>query len=386
MSIGDNVYIYFGHASDICYKNGDLALTPVPNDTYYVSKSSCGLVTTVRGLDENLYVDASGALQRPETPAHKKLLETRFDSALEIHKPGEEIVESRYNSFGFYPPFKKGMEIFMIYNSGLRHYSAANDYKRIKVPLREFKLTDLVPKDVIFESYKGAIFPDTETLTKVFTKDFYTYEDLIKLSKNDDLRTPVKKLINRYKGIHYMLLCREIHESCKKEAFKRRLYSAEKHDTHWNTFKRIMRFERDKKNIEKYMSAIKNKAVPIPSEDIENIYLKTKPDRWKYINALRWKEIRNIAKTKKNKSKSKSKKEAREVCQPGQVRDAITKKCREKVKRVKNVTRSNKKEEAKAKAKAKANAKACPPGQVRNAFTKNCREKRKPGPKPKEKA
>ena len=319
-----DVYIYYGHGSDICYKSGALVITTVPKDACYVSKSACGIVTSNIGLDENLYIDVSGALVSPELPDHKNLLEKRFDSALEIHKPGDEIVESYFNSFGFYPNNKKGGEnLFMIAVSGLRHYSTLNNYVKMNFGRKKYNRTDLVPKNIILESYEGAIFPDKETIHKIFVKDLYSFDDLKQISKNPELKIPVRTLLNRYKGIHYMLLCRNIHESCKEAAFKRRLYSAEKHGTNWNTLKRVLRFANDEQNIEKHMAVIKNKGIKIPKEEILNMYTKIPIDRQKYLDALG-----------KNK----------------------------------NTTR-----------------KGCPPGQVRNAVTKKCREKRKPGPKAKEK-
>ena len=371
--IGDNVYIYYGHGYDVCKQNSDkLAITTVPENSYYVSKSACGIVSTLDGYYQNLYVDASGSLVNPEDPIHKKLLEKKLDSELEIHKPGDEIVDSYYYSLGFYPPYKNKGDEFVIAFSGLRHYSANKKYVRKNFGFKKYKLTDLVPKKVLLESYEGAIFPDKETVQRLVTKDFYSYDDLKKLSQNNELNILVRHLILWHKGIHYMLLCRNTSEFCKKAAFKRRLYSAEKHGTHWNTMKRLLRFANDDQNVKNHIAALKKKkkVLQIPNEEVENVYLKIRPDRWKFINALRWKAIRNV--TGKNKKVEKP-----NGCPPGQVRNSVTKKCRE---RRKPGPKSN---NATRKAKANAKAKACPPGQVRNSVTKKCRDKRKPGPKEK---
>lgn len=252
-----NVYSYFGHAGDICISSGKLKVADVPKGNMYVTRSGCGLVAMVNHSFGSLLVDTntSTALFDPRKKANKQTIEQFLGGEVEVHKEGDDIVESMYNPLGLYKHKSGKITIFL---SGLRNMNSFKNFPvkngKLQYEFQHFEPNTRVPKQVILQSFEGAIYPTKATVAKTFTSASYSVEQLDKIA--EQLRKPVLQLMKQYPGIHYNLLCRSIHETCKKAAVDRRLISASKYGTQFDTLKRTLLLESNVKDIEAFIKSL----------------------------------------------------------------------------------------------------------------------------------
>ena len=330
-----NVYSYYGHAGDICISNGDLKMAKVPKNSTYVARTGCGLVALVDQSFGNLLVDPvlRNALQRPQDATKKKTIETFIGEEIEIHEPNTEIVESMYNPLGVYEG-KKGT--FTIFLSGMRDEKSFKNFGvhngKLDYSFQTFPKGSRVPKRILLQSFQGAIYPSKQTVLRTFVKDSYSQQELERIAK--DLKRSVVELMREYPGIHYNLLCRSVHESCRKAALKRRIFSAYQFDTQFETLQRTLKYEDNDKNIESFLQQLPEAFYQnLDKVALLQLQKDVPPTRRKYIEYILNKR-RTIVPEKKAVEpiqvvkKSKTKKNDPKSCSPGYVYNSTRKNCR----------------------------------------------------------
>ena len=378
-----NVYSYFGHAGDICISTGDLKLATVPKHCTYVARTGCGLVALVNQTFGNLLVDPTihNALQNPFQSSNKQTIEAFLDEEIEIHTENTEIVESMYNPLGLYSG--KG-NTFTIFLSGLRNAESFETFPKrggkLNYPFQNFPKGSRVPKEVIVQSFEGAIYPTQATIRKTFVKDSYSEQELESIAK--ELKRSTVELMKQYPGVHYNLLCRSVHESCTKAAIKRRLISAYKFDTQFDTLQRTLLHEENEKNIEAFLQQL-------PEAFYENVDMASLMKLQAKLPTNRKKYIQYIV----NKYHTLFPEKRKTPCLPGQVRNPNTKLCEgtrkretkektkkaEKAKTKKRLTPILEEKEKEKKTKPTRKIHACPSGYRWSETRKRCRKQKKPG-------
>ena len=248
-----NIYSYYGHGSDVCLPSGLIKLNNVPKDCTYINRTGCGLQARMGHRFGDMLIRKKLRTVLANPFENRGILGEMVGGEVEIHPEGDDFVESRFYPLGFYPEFRPGS--FMIFLSGMRDSESFTSFPtkagKLQYPQQVFPNDAIVPKSVILQSFEGAIYPTPAVVRSTFTKDSYTMAELDVLSKT--LSIHISKLMKRYPGIHYNLLCRSASPTCKEAILKQRALSATKFRTQLNAVRRTLKFEKNVKNVEKFL-------------------------------------------------------------------------------------------------------------------------------------
>jgi hypothetical protein len=243
-----NIYSYYGHATDICLPSGELRIGIVPKESMYINRTGCGLQARMPNKFGKILIQKKFQKALEDPVHHKKVWDEFLGSEIEIHKEDEAFVESRFFPLGFYPNYRPGK--CMIYVSGMRN----KDSFATKFTKQIFPNDASISREIVLQSFEGAIYPTKRELSETFRKETYTVEELDAISKTLSIR--IVKLIQYYPGIHFNFLCRTAHRSCKEAVFRHRANSARHHHTELETIRRTLMFEKHETNVEEFLSSL----------------------------------------------------------------------------------------------------------------------------------
>ena len=243
-----NIYSYYGHATDVCLPSGELRIGIVPKESMYINRTGCGLQARMPNKFGKILIQKKYQKPLEDPVKYKKLWDEFLGSEIEIHNEDEEFVESRFFPLGFYPNYRPGH--FMIYISGMRNAESFQQTFTKQV----FPNDASISREIVLQSFEGAIYPTKKVLDETFLKETYTAEELDAISKRLSIRT--LKLIKYYPGKHFNFLCRTAHRSCKEAIFRHRAISAKRHRTELETIRRTLMFEKDETHVEEFLKSL----------------------------------------------------------------------------------------------------------------------------------
>lgn len=291
--------MYMGHSRDACYPDGNLVIKQVPLNCVYVTISNCGLLSYAH-WDKLLKVFLDPVnkeiWQKVDVEGIKRILDGIIDtSTIHVHKPGEYYVVSKYFPVSDHYMDKDGKYIYSkhiaekkyywIGPSGL--YKLSTDLEGGSIPERKKiertifphkikgKVTDFdsfkLDKDDFLSFFKYAVYPKLKAYeTK---REYYTPIEIEEIRERYTEFTSI--LMDKFPGVHYNFLCRDVDPNCKKTAIQRRVNSAEKYGTLPGTFQRTIKGN-NKENIESYFQTlVEGKSRPI--QNVSAYYEKIPP-------------------------------------------------------------------------------------------------------------
>ena len=265
----DKIYYYFGHGSTICDEYGTPVIKVVPDNCIYISQTVCGLINVGNTKLTEAFLNEEYAHIWRDPIANLHIIKeiignfTKDIAGIHIHLPGCTYIDTHYFPLGHDDlkelTYQEGHKIGF---SGIMSLKDAHTVERANNPYIEgieFESKDLLDIDQVRGSFKYSFFPKVKTtdqiiLPKDLEDTIYFYEREGKVNINDLIvqsgmisnKVPMSKLMEKYPGIHFNLLCRSIvDKSCLKEGkraiTRRRRHSAIVQNTLSNTVDKILK-------------------------------------------------------------------------------------------------------------------------------------------------
>lgn len=222
-----SVYLWKGHARDICDYLGNPLLEDVPPGSIVVQTGQCGLknITDLVGVqrivsqNERIFFDPVKNKQRIE-----ELLAASGIPLISIHTAGDphKIVTSVAKLIDIQKGSNKS---YIMESAGVQRIEGTSD-DNSAVLMYNFGEGEL--SITLFATiYRQSVFPTEEGvktyLTQKFDKPTMSEDELNSLSDDTFFVAPFTGIIKKFPGIHYHLLCRGVAtEKCKKTAQLRR--------------------------------------------------------------------------------------------------------------------------------------------------------------------
>lgn len=268
------IYFYHGHGGTICDEYGFPIEKIVPENCIYITETVCGIINAFGSDLIRAFLDKKNAPIWKDPVGHfdelKKIL--RLDGknsvqGLHIHLPGCTYIDTTYQPIGYHD-LKDRYEIdkHKIVFSGIMTLEAAHtvpdDSVYIEGALLDY--TELVDYDTIVNSYAYSCYPEIYEVKEYVVpneiKDtLLFYPEIVdgkkkipisdvtsqgaEISKN----VPVSKLMEKFPGIHFNMLCRSFGaedvnclKRSKKAVTRRRRHSAVVQNTVYDSFKKLV--------------------------------------------------------------------------------------------------------------------------------------------------
>jgi hypothetical protein len=224
-----SVYLWKGHAIDLCDGSNNLMLEDVPPGSIVVQSGQCGFLNFINLGGVHLTMSENEPVFFNPMKNQKQIEELlRIDEVpvISLHTAGDphKLVMSVVYLYNF---SKRIDGIWKLPSAGVQRIEGKDD--NTIEQFHDFNLGDL-PITLFESTYRKSVFPTEETiqthLTHKFGKPTMTEDDLQSLKYDEIFTTRFTQIIKRFPGIHYNLLCRRPpNPNCGKSTQMRRLES-----------------------------------------------------------------------------------------------------------------------------------------------------------------
>lgn len=268
------IYFYHGHGGTICDEYGFPIEKIVPENCIYITETVCGIINALGPALIGAFLDEKNAPIWKDPVGHfdelKKIF--RLDGrnsvqGLHIHLPGCTYIDTTYQPIGYHDLKERhGIDKHKIVFSGIMTLEAAHTVPHNSAYIEGALLdyTDLVDYETIVNSYAYSLYPEIHEVSeyvtpneiedtlllypeKVGEKNKISISDVTSQAAEISKNVPVSKLMEKFPGIHFNMLCRSFGaedvnclKRSKKAVTRRRRHSAVVQNTVYDSFKKLV--------------------------------------------------------------------------------------------------------------------------------------------------